>query len=128
MLLLTSLTIKDAFYTKFDGILGDLECSVWNGEMFLWAGLVTSTWNLVCLTVERYSEDSTAYSLRRLSGGTSGRTLRNPLRPKFFIFMRFSGKIGQVDTCLRGWRSPLGNSGFATGSCSLNSLIYIFHK
>ena len=53
MLLLTALTIRDAFHTKFDGILGDLECSVWNGEMFLWGGLVASTWNLVCLTLER---------------------------------------------------------------------------
>ena len=56
MLLLTALTIKDALHTRFDGILGDLECSVWNGEMFLWGGLVASTWNLVCLTVERYTE------------------------------------------------------------------------
>ena len=53
MLLLTALTIKDALRTRFDGVLGDLECSIWNGEMFLWGGLVASTWNLVCLTLER---------------------------------------------------------------------------
>ena len=53
MLLLTAQTIQDVFNTRFDGILGDLECSIWNGEMFLWGGLVGSTWNLVCLTVER---------------------------------------------------------------------------
>ena len=48
-----SRTIKDQGHTNTKGILGDLECSVWNGGLFLWAGMVTSTWNLVCLTVER---------------------------------------------------------------------------
>ena len=53
IMLLTSLTIKNSFHTRAKGILGDLECSVWNGDMLLWTGMVTSTWNLVCLTVER---------------------------------------------------------------------------
>ena len=52
VLLLTTLTINDAYSTKSDGILGDLEYSIWNGELFLWGGLVASTWNLVCLTLE----------------------------------------------------------------------------
>ena len=56
MLLLESLTIKDQGKTKGDGILGNLECSVWNPGFLLWGGLVTSTWNLVCLTVERYNK------------------------------------------------------------------------
>ena len=46
ILLLSSLMKKDAFSTKYDGILGDLECAVWNGDLFLWAGLATSTWKL----------------------------------------------------------------------------------
>ena len=53
LLLLISLTINDIYSVGADGILGDLECSIWNAEMFLWGGLVTSTWNLVCLTGER---------------------------------------------------------------------------
>ena len=38
---------------KTNGILGQLECSVWNSCFLLWGGLVASTWNLVSLTVER---------------------------------------------------------------------------
>ena len=53
MLLLGSLTIKDQGQINGDGTLGDLECFVWNSGFLLWGGLVTSTWNLVCLTVER---------------------------------------------------------------------------
>ena len=53
VLLLTSLLKKGHFYLNSDGILGHLECSVWNSNMLLWAGFGTSTWNLVCLTVER---------------------------------------------------------------------------
>ena len=53
MLLLESLTIKDQGHIKGDGLLGNLECSLWNSGFLLWGGLVTSTWNLVCLTVER---------------------------------------------------------------------------
>ena len=53
MLLLVSLTTKDEDQIKGDGLLGDLECSLWNSGFLLWGGLLTSTWNLVCLTAER---------------------------------------------------------------------------
>ena len=53
ILLLMSQSIRDQGHTRTDGILGGLERSVWNGGLFLWPGMVTSTWNLVCLTVER---------------------------------------------------------------------------
>ena len=53
ILLLTTLTRKDTYYTVNDGVLGDLECGLWNTRVFLWGTLLASTWNLVCLTVER---------------------------------------------------------------------------
>ncbi|NJL80252.1 MAG: G-protein coupled receptor, partial [Richelia sp. SM2_1_7] len=36
------------------GILGDLYCKIWATKLFLWGFLVSSTYNLVALTVERY--------------------------------------------------------------------------
>ena len=52
-LLLITHTVKDAYQTTTKGLLGDLECSVWNSRLFLWGTLVSSSWNLVCLTIER---------------------------------------------------------------------------
>ena len=46
MLLLVSLTTKDQSEINGDGILGDLECSLWNSGFLLWGGLVTSTWSV----------------------------------------------------------------------------------
>ena len=53
MLLLTTVTIKDALHTRFDGILADLECSIWNGEMLLWGGLSQGLLGLCCLIETR---------------------------------------------------------------------------
>ena len=53
LLLLITQTLKDYYRVTANGTLGYLECSMWNNTMFLWGGLYTSTWNLVCLTVER---------------------------------------------------------------------------
>ena len=53
ILLLFALTIKDQTKTMSDGMLGVLECHLWNSDYLLWGGLLTSTWNLVCLTIER---------------------------------------------------------------------------
>ena len=53
VLLLSSLILRGDLSIKNDGILGHLECSVWHGYLLLWSSLFTSTWNLVCLTVER---------------------------------------------------------------------------
>ena len=52
ILLLTTLTIEDYNYTRNHGIWGDLEYAIWNSKLFLWGPLVSSTYNLVCLTVE----------------------------------------------------------------------------
>ena len=36
------------------GLKGDAYCKIWQSKLFLWGFLVSSTYNLVCLTVERY--------------------------------------------------------------------------
>ena len=56
MLLLTTQFLKDAYHTVNDGILGDLECGIWNSKLFIWGPLVSSTWNLMCLTIERFKD------------------------------------------------------------------------
>ena len=54
VLLLSTLTVKTTFYMRHSGILKYLECVVWNTYLPLWGLLVSSTWNLVALTFERY--------------------------------------------------------------------------
>ena len=63
-LLLTTLTIEDVYKTKSDGILGQLECQIWNSKLLLWAPLISSTWNLVCLTIERLELFETNFNIR----------------------------------------------------------------
>ncbi len=53
-LLLTSFTVVDGGKTNSTGWLGKLECSLWNTKAFLWGALLSSTWNLVFLTIERW--------------------------------------------------------------------------
>ena len=53
VLLLTTITVKDVQQTHNNGLLGDIECAIWNSRVFLWGTLLSSTYNLVCLTVER---------------------------------------------------------------------------
>ena len=43
------------------GILGDLECRLWNTEFLLWALFFASTWNIVCMTLERYEKEGTSF-------------------------------------------------------------------
>ena len=54
LLLFKVLTIRDFHYVHNTGLLGAIECSLWNSELFLWAIFRSSTWNLVTLTFERY--------------------------------------------------------------------------
>ena len=51
-LILGSTTVKDSS-VPYDGIHGDILCKVWYTKLPLWSLLVSSTWNLVTLTVER---------------------------------------------------------------------------
>ena len=54
ILLTSTLTVTDTHSLYNDGILGEIECRLWNTQMFLWGFLTSSTWNMVSLTFERY--------------------------------------------------------------------------
>ena len=53
VLLLVTLSIKDTYSTRNSGILGFIECTMWNNQFLLWALFVLSTWNIVTMTFER---------------------------------------------------------------------------
>ena len=53
VLLSTTLIINDPFKIHNTGILGLLECRLWNTKSLLWGLFKSSTWNLVALTFER---------------------------------------------------------------------------
>ena len=53
VLLLTTLTIRDTYSLHNDGILGTIECVMWNTKFMLWGLFASSTWNIVALTFER---------------------------------------------------------------------------
>ena len=65
MLLLTTVTIRDTHAIHHDGILGELECRLWNTQALLWGLFKSSTWNLVALTIERYFEYYDIFYVRR---------------------------------------------------------------
>ena len=52
-LVASMLTINDTHDTYSNGILGVLQCKLWNSQMFLWGLFISSTINLVSLTFER---------------------------------------------------------------------------
>ena len=54
VLLMSSLTLENTGRIHSKGILGELECRLWNTEFFLWALFCASTWNIVAMTIERY--------------------------------------------------------------------------
>ena len=54
ILLILSLTVEDPSEVHRDGILGQLECRLWNTEFLLWGLFFASTWNIVAMTIERF--------------------------------------------------------------------------
>ena len=54
MLFIDSVTVRDTYLIHHKGILGELECRLWNSQLLLWGFFVSSTWNLVTLTFERF--------------------------------------------------------------------------
>ena len=54
ILFLSKLTTSDIYRVHNAGILGELECRLWNTQLFLWSFFFCSTWNLVSMTYERY--------------------------------------------------------------------------
>ena len=53
MLLLGFTTVEDN-KIEFTGFRADALCKLWYTKLFLWSLLVSSTWNLVILTIERF--------------------------------------------------------------------------
>ena len=53
ILLLLTITVRDAYSVHSSGILGSVECRLWNTEFILWGLFLCSTWNIVSLTFER---------------------------------------------------------------------------
>ena len=52
--LISTLTITDVYQIHNTGILGWIECHLWNSEFFYFGLFVSSTWNIVVLTIERF--------------------------------------------------------------------------
>ena len=46
--------MKDPHVKHNKGILGSLECILWNTEFLLWALFISSTWHMLAMTIERY--------------------------------------------------------------------------
>ena len=53
VLLLTTLTVMNIYVIRNTGLLGELECRLWNSKQLLWSLFLCSTWNLVSMTFER---------------------------------------------------------------------------
>ena len=53
MLLLGTLTIRNSHALRNTGLLGSIECRLWNTQILLWGLLTSSSWNLAVLTIER---------------------------------------------------------------------------
>ena len=54
ILLILSLTVEDPRRVHSAGVLGQLECRLWNTEFLLWGLFFASTWNIAAMTIERY--------------------------------------------------------------------------
>ncbi len=53
VLVLLAALLRDAYKVHFDGGMGLVECAMWNSRRVFFGPFVGSTWNLVCLTIER---------------------------------------------------------------------------
>ena len=53
VLLLITLTITDVYSLYNDGILGVIECTMWNSKFLMWGFFLSSTINIVAVTIER---------------------------------------------------------------------------
>ena len=68
LLLLTTWTMAEPGVdegSRAEGVLGWMECHLWKTEFLLWGLNVSSTWNIVTLTIERFVT-ACKRSLRRL--------------------------------------------------------------
>ena len=53
--LISTVTITDVHQIHNTGILGWIECRLWNSEFVYFGLFFSSTWNIVVLTVERFA-------------------------------------------------------------------------
>ena len=51
---MSTVTITDFYKVHNTGILGWIECHLWNNELLPFGLFLSSTWNIVILTVERF--------------------------------------------------------------------------
>ena len=54
VLLVTTVTIIDFNKAHNSGFLGWIECYLWNSEFLSFGLFLSSTWNIVVLTIERF--------------------------------------------------------------------------
>ena len=54
LVLVSTVTITDFYKIHNTGILGWMECHIWNNELLSYGFFLSSTWNIVVLTVERF--------------------------------------------------------------------------
>lgn len=52
--LLASIPADVEKFTNLNGVAGDLLCKLWLSRIFMWSFFVSSTFNLIVLTIERY--------------------------------------------------------------------------
>ena len=53
VLLLITLTINDNHSLYNDGVFGEIECAMWNTKFLMWGFFLSSTVNIVAVTIER---------------------------------------------------------------------------
>ena len=53
VLCLATVAVRDTRVVQNGGILGELQCRLWNTKFLMWGLFKSSTWNLVTLTFER---------------------------------------------------------------------------
>ena len=53
-LLVSTLTVRDVYKVHHTGLLGWMECYLWNNELLSFGLFLSSTWNIVIITIERF--------------------------------------------------------------------------
>ena len=56
VLLSSTLTIKDPYQVRNTGILGSLECRLWNTQFLMWSLFIASTYHMIIMTVENVQD------------------------------------------------------------------------
>ena len=94
IMMLTALTMTDV-NAAAEGVRGELQCRWWNSRLFLWGFLVSSTYNLVCMTVERWVNFGLLRRMREVLNVT----------PKSERKVHLANKLLRCVTCLSlsGW-------------------------